>query len=408
MLPSSKTSLMKSGWTPRWAVFTMMCCFLGGVIGIQVLSNLLHRFLPSHVVDCDHTHKDEEAQEEPAYDDSLDGNSEDRPLLSRELSYDEHIRPQIRKAQTEIQQRPSTSTLGIRGTEKASIRSKIAQRMSSFISDSKQICDEGGNCLGYSNPCGNECYRVVNPNRNKAPQTPTSTLQSSQHSHTPANPRHHSQRVPTNGSTSGNGYGSLAKRKYSTSSDDSDTSSQHHQHMRHSTYSHDQASSHHHHVASNSFLSIGLQSSIAIALHKLPEGFITYATNHANPRLGVSIFMALFIHNITEGFALALPLYLALNSRLKAMIWASILGGASQPAGAGLAALWFKVAQSRDMIPSEGVYGVMFAITAGIMTNVALQLLSESLNLTHHKALCIAMVFLGMGILGFSNALTAT
>jgi ZIP family zinc transporter len=185
-----------------------------------------------------------------------------------------------------------------------------------------------------------------------------------------------------------------------------------HSHTLHKTRSHETTSSHnlehhHHHVPQNAFLSIGLQTSIAIALHKLPEGFITYATNHANPKLGVAVFLALFIHNITEGFAMALPLYLALNSRTKAMATSFVLGGLSQPIGAGVAALWFHVAGNGDWAPSEGVYGGMFAATAGIMASVALQLFSESLDLTHSRGLCMVGAFLGMGILGISSALTA-
>ena len=164
---------------------------------------------------------------------------------------------------------------------------------------------------------------------------------------------------------------------------------------------------HHHHVPTNAFLSIGLQTSIAIALHKLPEGFITYATNHANPKLGVAVFLALFIHNITEGFAMALPLYLAINSRVKAMLTSFVLGGLSQPIGAAVAAVWFKIAGQGEWAPSEGVYGGMFAVTAGIMASVALQLFSESLDLTHSRTLCMVGAFAGMGILGISSALTA-
>ena len=164
---------------------------------------------------------------------------------------------------------------------------------------------------------------------------------------------------------------------------------------------------HHHHVPTNAFLSIGLQTSIAIALHKLPEGFITYATNHANPKLGVAVFLALFIHNITEGFAMALPLYLAINSRVKAMLISFVLGGLSQPLGAAVAAIWFKLAGETNWAPSEGVYGGMFAVTAGIMASVALQLFSESLDLTHSRTLCMVGAFSGMGILGISSALTA-
>jgi ZIP family zinc transporter len=164
---------------------------------------------------------------------------------------------------------------------------------------------------------------------------------------------------------------------------------------------------HHHHVPENAFLSIGLQTSIAIALHKLPEGFITYATNHANPSLGFSVFMALFVHNITEGFAMALPLFLALHSRLRAMFWASLLGGVSQPLGAAIAAIWFKIAGEESHKPGTAVYGCMFAITAGIMASVALQLFVESLSLNHNRNLCIAFGFIGMAIMGASNALTS-
>jgi ZIP family zinc transporter len=139
----------------------------------------------------------------------------------------------------------------------------------------------------------------------------------------------------------------------------------------------------------------------------MPEGFITYATNHANPSLGFAVFMALFIHNITEGFAMALPLYLALGSRFQAMSWSSLLGGLSQPMGAGIAAIWFKLASRADHDPGFSVYGCMFAATAGIMTSVALSLFVESLSMNHNSRLCIAFALIGMSILGISNALTA-
>lgn len=104
---------------------------------------------------------------------------------------------------------------------------------------------------------------------------------------------------------------------------------------------------------------------------------------------------------------MALPLYLAINSRWKAMFWSSLLGGASQPLGAGVAALWFRLAGRGDSAPGEGVYGAMFAVTAGIMASVALQLFGESLDLTHSRNLCMVFAFVGMGILGASSALTS-
>lgn len=108
---------------------------------------------------------------------------------------------------------------------------------------------------------------------------------------------------------------------------------------------------------------------------------------------------------------MALPLYLAINSRWKAMFWSALLGGVSQPLGAGVAALWFNLAgrgkDSTDKEPGDVVYGCMFAVTAGVMTMVSLQLLGESLEITHSRRLCFASAFAGMGILGLSSALTA-
>ncbi|CCF37928.1 vacuolar membrane zinc transporter [Colletotrichum higginsianum] len=115
-----------------------------------------------------------------------------------------------------------------------------------------------------------------------------------------------------------------------------------------------------------------------MTLHKYPEGFITYATNHANPSLGFNVFMALFVHNITEGFAMALPLYMALGSRTKAMFWAAILGGLSQPFGAGIAVF------------------------------VGLQLFVEALSLNHNRNLCIFFGFMGMALLGITSAIAST
>lgn len=111
---------------------------------------------------------------------------------------------------------------------------------------------------------------------------------------------------------------------------------------------------------------------------------------------------------------MALPLYLALGSRMKAMCWSSVLGGASQPLGAGVAAVWFSIAgrggsdgDGQVAGPGFAVYGCMFAVTAGIMTSVALQLFVEGLGMCHRKELCIGCAFLGMTVLAMSNALTA-
>ncbi|TKA80986.1 hypothetical protein B0A49_01046 [Cryomyces minteri] len=293
MLPSAKSALEKGGLSPKEAAWTLVGCFLAGVIGIQIVSRVLHAFMPSHT-------------------------NEATPLLQ------------------DISEEDS---------------SRLPEQARNYLASGLLSHDPPNDHeTGLPRPCHS---------------TPT-TL---------------------------DGASSPSKTRVSSSSPPSHEAPQ--------------GGQHHHHVPTNAFLSIGLQTSIAIALHKLPEGFITYATNHANPSLGFAVFLALFIHNITEGFAMALPLYLAIGSRPRAMFWSSLLGGFSQPCGAAVAALWFRLAGSSGSAPGEEVYGAMFAVTAGIMASVALQLFSESLDLTHNRGLCMGFAFVGMGVLGVSSALTA-
>jgi zinc transporter, ZIP family len=318
----------------------------------------------------------------------------------------------------------------------------LGRRVTQIFGVTKDLCDENGPCYGFSQTCGTDCQKVLgsrnfyfwiggtashnqaqavtplvtesDPNiREDEPDTPLTVRhvpiigQDENAIHRPGNeqqqasdyfsqnierahsPRHDDEELTAHGSQES--AGSDLNKPWEEQSNQS-------------------SPQHHHHVPQNAFLSIGLQTSLAIALHKLPEGFITYATNHASPTLGLTVFIALFIHNITDGFALALPLFLAIRSRTKAIFWASLLGGISQPAGAGLAALWiWYTDRGKDATegPSWGVYGGMFAATAGIMTSVGLHLFSEGLSLTHNPNICIISAIAGMGILGVSFALTA-
>jgi len=473
MLPSAQKYLSKGGLSPTAAAYATIGCFLGGVVGIQFLSRFLHHYIPSHVVDCDHSHDedDEDEDDKESHDDhhhnghahKLNGHaSEETPLLSHDdIDLKSGSEPRSTSVNTGSTQRFDNShlrapTLKTRPT----LQSRLTSRMTTLVSGGKTSCGEGGPCFGYSEPCGQECFKAISrsPTRlstrppTRAPTrafgrfsvsgpprqpsllrtvtAPYSSIKAGlpkvsdeEIAQLSPRPLHQRPALPASQESAksifrgreGNGGGSpshLGKGVNATSTDyeqDEDENPESPERRSSMASATDTANdpSHHHHVPTNAFLAIGLQTSIAIALHKLPEGFITYATNHANPMLGFTVFMALFIHNITEGFAMALPLYLAINSRWKAMFWSSLLGGVSQPLGAGVAALWFKIAGRGDAAPGDTVYGCMFAITAGIMASVALQLFSESLSLTHNRNLCTAFAFIGMGILGMSFALTA-
>ncbi|KAK6439224.1 Zinc transporter [Oleoguttula sp. CCFEE 5521] len=444
MLPSAKMSLVNDGFSAKAAAWILIACFIGGVVGIQLLSRVMHRFIPSHVVDCEHNHEEGELPKEngDVHDDEAPRRPPNRPrnsslpghtplgpktprAVSRQTSYfNGHGGPHaVTRSTTENSVFPSNAASRLTHTDSQSRRPSLQQRLTTGIShltsNMKESCDCDGPCYGFSDPCGSDCFKKINarggirgPLRNGSLSSRPPMSKSATMSFQPT-----TETSPLLGNISEEPRPS----HHHPSQTDGPPSPQHSPHTTahsaladlHKTHSNETTSSptpdhHHHHVPTNAFLSIGLQTSLAIALHKLPEGFITYATNHANPRLGFSVFLALFIHNITEGFAMALPLYLALNSRAKAMAWSLALGGLSQPVGAGVAAQWFKIAGTEgEWAPSEGGYGAMFAVTAGIMASVALQLFGESLELTHSRGLCMIGAFTGMTILGISSALTA-
>ncbi|WYZ40475.1 hypothetical protein EsH8_IV_000816 [Colletotrichum jinshuiense] len=462
MLPSAKQYLKEDGFPDQSSGFIIMACFIGGFFGIQAISRLLHQYMPSHVVDCDHTHNHNEtdarsrsqSRKSSLYTSSRRSSrrpfvervtknghaTESTPLLNGEMTQ-ENGAPLMAKRHA------SRSNLSVHASQNAPARTsrsrgptvdrrpsmaQVQQRVMSFVKDTKTNCDEEGPCFGYTDPCGQECFKHLN-SRSAAPLRHATMLRTSSghlyaHSHNDLEDLEEGS-SSCHSPASGNVRVSRAASREPLS-DLNDAEYDHHDHSHehdhdydHHDHDHDHdhgahnngehmdedlEAQHHHHVPTNAFLSLGLQTSIAIALHKFPEGFITYATNHANPALGFNVFMALFVHNITEGFAMALPLYMALGSRAKAMFWAAILGGLSQPFGAGIAVLWFKLAKHTHITPNAVSYACMFAITAGIMVSVGLQLFVEALSLNHNRNLCIFFGFMGMALLGVTGAIAST
>ncbi|KAK2795560.1 hypothetical protein FQN51_000414 [Onygenales sp. PD_10] len=403
MLPTSKEYLIRAGFSSRAAAYLLIGLFLAGVVVIQLVSGFIHRHIPSHVVDCRHTH-------EPHTKDPEEGNGD--------IDIHYHHHHTVATEHTPLISRQGTPTgppaEPVVPYSEMPLTSRLSRQISSLVGGTKPFCDENGPCYGFSHACGKECTKTIVRDDVKSvlPRDHSATSQPDTEGQSRGSGTESLLHPSSHIHETGEGNLPLGIHGLDSFVDDRDMSTTPPPLSQSATLA--APAQHHHHVPKNAFLAIGLQTSLAIALHKLPEGFITYATNHTNPTLGFSVFMALFVHNITEGFAMALPLYLALNSRLKAMIWSSLLGGISQPAGAGIAALWIwgagKATGDKGTDPADiswAVYGGMFAATAGVMTSVSLQLFSEGLVLSHNRSLCIGFAIFGMGILGMSFALTA-
>lgn len=94
-----------------------------------------------------------------------------------------------------------------------------------------------------------------------------------------------------------------------------------------------------------------------------------FISSQASRQLGLSVCVALSIHNVIEGFMIALPLYFATRSRALAFGYAALLGGMAQPLGAavGLVAL--------NVVDENRLFGIVFGVVSGMMCLIAVQVI---------------------------------
>ncbi|KAG1473305.1 hypothetical protein G6F56_001030 [Rhizopus delemar] len=178
------------------------------------------------------------------------------------------------------------------------------------------------------------------------------------------------------------------------------------------THDHNHSHNHHHRhesmgevVAddSNYYLNIGVQTAIAICVHKFPEGLIMFISTKASTSLGLSVCIAMSVHNLTEGFMIALPLYYATRSRMTAFISAAFLGGLSQPIGALLGYLLIKdISKAKE----DMMFGLVFACVSGMMTLITVQsMLPQAIRADAHQRYIVVFFFLGIFLVGLSSIL---
>lgn len=110
---------------------------------------------------------------------------------------------------------------------------------------------------------------------------------------------------------------------------------------------------------------MGVFTALAIAIHNFPEGLATFVSAMQEPNLAIPIVVAIAIHNIPEGIAVSVPIYQATGSRKKAFLY-SFTSGLAEPLGALIG--WTILMPFMNDI----VFGVIFAMVAGIMVFISL------------------------------------
>lgn len=143
---------------------------------------------------------------------------------------------------------------------------------------------------------------------------------------------------------------------------------------------------------------VGLMATLAITAHNFPEGAATFFATLDDPMVGAPLAAAIAIHNIPEGISIAIPVYYATGSRMKALAAVS-LSALAEPAGAiiAYAVLW--------PFLSAPVYGAIFGIIAGAMVFLALdELLPAAKRYAKGHETVYGMVS-GMAVLALSLVL---
>ena len=149
---------------------------------------------------------------------------------------------------------------------------------------------------------------------------------------------------------------------------------------------------------SNNLKKIGIVSLIAIILHNIPEGIITFMVSEVNIHLGIKLAIGISMHNIPEGISIAIPLYYATGKKLKTFI-VVLIAGLSEILGAILCYIFLK------NIINDFLIGITFSLISGIMINISLkELFPESFSYKEKKLIILGTI-LGSLIMIISHIL---
>lgn len=136
----------------------------------------------------------------------------------------------------------------------------------------------------------------------------------------------------------------------------------------------------------NKLYKLGIINAIALMIHNIPEGILTFSTTTTNLSLGITLALSIMFHNIPEGISISVPIYYSTNSKLKALVY-TFIAGFSEILGAIITYLFLYKYISNSFI------GIILALTVGIMTYISLsELLPSAVKYNNKKLTIVAFI----------------
>ena len=136
----------------------------------------------------------------------------------------------------------------------------------------------------------------------------------------------------------------------------------------------------------NKLYKIGIINMLALMIHNIPEGILTFSTTTANISLGLTLALSIMFHNIPEGLCISVPIYYSTNSKKKAFFY-TFISGFSEVLGAIITYLFLYKYISNSFI------GIILSLTVGIMSYISLnELLPGAIKYNNKKLTGIAFV----------------
>ena len=144
---------------------------------------------------------------------------------------------------------------------------------------------------------------------------------------------------------------------------------------------------------------VGVINLIAIIIHNIPEGIITYIMCTHNLKLGITLAIAIALHNIPEGISISLPIYYSGKGRGCALFY-TFISGLSEIFGALISMLFL------NKIMDNYIIGTLFGIIAGIMLYISIyELIPEAIKYKNKRVSIISFI-VGVIIMYVSIILT--